>query len=144
MRINGYWHDTESGVVLPVVDVELQAADGAWRQFQFLRDTGAELSVLRYEDLIELGVEVEPTTDHLTGVGGDSGCVRVAGPIRLLRDDGQSVTIHGGVLALTDPIALDLSVLGRDILGHFAVIVDKPKRVVAILHGQHDYDIVTR
>lgn len=142
MRINGYWDDTESGVVLPVVDVELLAADGTWQKFPFLLDTGAERSVLRYEELVELGVETEPSEDHLIGVGGDSGCVRVAGPLRLLRDDGQSVTIRGGLLALTDPIALDLSVLGRDILGHFAVIVDKPKRAVMLLHGGHDYRVI--
>ena len=60
MRINGYWRDTEAGVALPTVAVYLQAADGTWRRFSFLLDTGAERTLLRYQEWFDLGVEGEP------------------------------------------------------------------------------------
>ena len=40
-----------------------------------------------------------------------------------------------------DHEALDMSVLGRDILDMFAVIVDRRGVVVAIVGGQHRYTI---
>jgi hypothetical protein len=43
---------------------------------------------------------------------------------------------------VTDPGALDLCVLGRDILDLFAVIIDRPGKVVCLLSQKHRYAII--
>jgi hypothetical protein len=43
--------------------------------------------------------------------------------------------------AVTELEALDISVLGRDITGLFAVIVDRPHDVVCLVGHQHRYTI---
>jgi len=45
---------------------------------------------------------------------------------------------------ITDPASLDMSVLGRDILNLFAVIVDRPQDVVCLLTQDHVYEIRPR
>ena len=37
--------------------------------------------------------------------------------------------------------ALDISVLGRDIIGLFAVIVDRPHDIVCLLRRRHRYRV---
>jgi hypothetical protein len=46
--------------------------------------------------------------------------------------------------AFTELEALDMSVLGRDVMGLFAVIVDRPREVACLLGQGHDYDVVKR
>ncbi|MBI2808427.1 MAG: hypothetical protein HYX68_25860 [Planctomycetes bacterium] len=58
------------------------------------------------------------------------------------RSDGTSVSLHGEFAAFTDPAALDMSVLGRDITNLFAAIVDRPRDVVCLLGQKHRYVIV--
>jgi hypothetical protein len=50
-------------------------------------------------------------------------------------------TVHTEGKGSQDLCALTVSVLGRDILVMFAVIVDRRDRVVAIIGGQHQYMI---
>jgi len=61
--------------------------------------------------------------------------------IRLSRDDDQKAVFRGEYSACTDHEALDMSVLGRDILEMFALIVDRRADVVAIVRDQHSYTI---
>lgn len=35
----------------------------------------------------------------------------------------------------------ELSIFGRDVLGNFAVILDRPGDAIALLHGRHRYSI---
>lgn len=49
---------------------------------------------------------------------------------------------RGQFAAVTDLEALDLSVLGRDITGLFAVVVDQPGNLVSLLAQQHRCAIV--
>jgi hypothetical protein len=49
---------------------------------------------------------------------------------------------RGEFAALADPDALDMSVLGRDITGLFAVIVDRPGNTVCLVGQQHRYSII--
>jgi len=46
------------------------------------------------------------------------------------------------ITAVVEDEALDFSVLGRDILSLFAVIVDDPQRIVCLLSQRHSYTIV--
>ena len=59
----------------------------------------------------------------------------------LMRDDGGKVTFRGRYAACLAPDALDMSVLGRDILSMFAVIVDRPANILCLLGGQHSYRV---
>jgi hypothetical protein len=51
---------------------------------------------------------------------------------------------RGQYAAVTELEALDMSVLGRDITGLFAVVVDEPGSVVCLLRQQHHYTINQR
>jgi hypothetical protein len=61
--------------------------------------------------------------------------------IRFSRETGSKVIFRGQYAALTQLESLDISVLGRDITGLFAVIVDQPGNVVCLLGQQHRYTI---
>ena len=56
-------------------------------------------------------------------------------------EDSGRVVFRGQYSAVTKLEALDFSVLGRDITGLFAVIVDKPRDVVWLLGQRHHYNI---
>jgi hypothetical protein len=142
MIVPGEWIHHTDGTLLPIVPIFVDLPDGRQLELDFLLDTGAERTVLTYSDLMKLETECEPSDEVLAGVGGTSRAVRVDQPLKFRKSDGEFVALNGPFLAFADPIALDLSVLGRDILGHFAVIVDKPKRAVMLLHGGHDYRVI--
>ncbi len=62
--------------------------------------------------------------------------------IRFNHGAGGTVTFRGYYAAVTEQEALDINVLGREITGLFAVIVDRPGQVVALLGQRHQYIIV--
>jgi hypothetical protein len=127
MRINGKWRREDSGEVVPVGVAEIRSGDGKWIPAPFIVDTGAERTVFRYDLLYLLQLDSEPDDgSYLTGVGGESSSVLVATTLRLERDDGIQITINGNYDAFTDPIALKFSILCRDVLGNFALIVIAP------------------
>ena len=57
--------------------------------------------------------------------------------MRFLRDDGKWVTFRGEYAACTNYEILDMSVLGRDILNLFAVIVHRAANVVTMIGESH-------
>jgi hypothetical protein len=141
MRINGTWHTCDDGEIRPVLLGALAAASGRWISVPFLVDTGADRTVLssdvhRRSEL----VGVEPAR-NLGGVGGLAETVRVTSVLRFLCDDGGSATFRGDFSAFIEPDVLDMSVLGRDIMDLFAVIVDRPSHVVVLLGANHRYGI---
>jgi hypothetical protein len=77
----------------------------------------------------------------LKGVGGESAFVLVDTVLDFKRDDGGVVHIRGGFAAFTDPAATDLSILGRDVLNIFDVIVSKRRNEVLLLAGNHQYRV---
>ena len=68
--------------------------------------------------------------------------VIVESTIELTRDDGGPAVVRGKFAAVTDPLATDLSVMGRDVLNNFDVIVSRPKNEVLLLAPRHCYQIV--
>ena len=78
---------------------------------------------------------------RLAGVGGTFPTVDVEAEIRLLRDTGQQVVIRSRCAAATSPDALEMSVLGRDVMDFFALIVDWPGKVVCLIGQNHRYSI---
>ena len=71
------------------------------------------------------------------GVGGTAESVTISTQIRLDRDDGGVSLIGGEFAAFISNEALDMSVLGRDIMSLFAVIVDHQGNILCMI-GQRD------
>lgn len=70
--------------------------------------------------------------------------VTVPAQLRLTRNDGIKATFRSQFIGLAEQEALDMSVLGRDILDMFALIADRPRNVLAMISGNHHYDIEQR
>ena len=141
MRFNGEWIQCDDGIVRPVIRAEILTGEGHWRAFELLVDTGADRTVISANVLESLNVQPTAPQDRIGGIGGLVDSVSVNTQIRLSRDDGQKAVCRGKYSACTDHEALDMSVLGRDILEMFALIVDRPADVVAMIGGQHSYMI---
>jgi hypothetical protein len=142
MRFDGAWRVCDDGVVRPVIRGEVRAADGAWAPVPFLLDVGADRTVFSASVLRMLGAPITGATQELEGVGGKATSVILSTSIRLIRETGAAVSFDGQFAAFTDTVALDMSVLGRDVTNLFAVIVDRPQDVVCMLGPKHRYRIV--
>ena len=141
MRIDGEWFACDDGILRPVIRGEILAANGFWEPTPFLVDTGADLTVFSAAILEVLGFPPTPTQRNLGGVGGIAESVAVSTRIRFERDGGGRVVFRGEYAAFTQFETLDMSVLGRDILELFAVIVDRQRDVVSLLGQSHTYSI---
>lgn len=141
MRIDGEWVLGDDGETRPMVRVNLLTAAGDWVPATFQIDTGADRTVLAAEALLRLGRETQPAPHQLGGVGGMVETVRVYTQVQFTRTDGGTATIASDFSGFLDPVALDVSVLGLDVLKNFTVILDYTARVVCFLHGRHRYFI---
>ena len=142
MRINGSWYRCNDGELRPVIQGVAQAVDDTWVAARFLVDIGADLTVFSADALQELGLAPQGVFHPLSGVGGVAAAVVVPTAVRLFRDDGGDAVFRGQFQAFTDPTAIDMSVLGRNLLNEFAVVVDWPQKVVCLLNQRHSYVIV--
>jgi predicted aspartyl protease len=142
MVINGEWMICADGVSRPLIRGDLQTANGEWESVAFLVDTGADRTVLSAPVLAELGLPRAHAPEQLGGLGGMTEMVTVESNIRLTKQDDGKVNFRGQYAAVTQVEALDICVLGRDILGLFAVIVDEPQQVVCLLSQRHRYNII--
>jgi hypothetical protein len=142
MRINGEWLLCDDGVVRPMFRAELLAGDGAWRAVEVLADIGADRTVLTADILSELGLLLFEADERISGLGGGTNSVEIETKLQMRRDSGNPVVFTSRFAAVTDPAALDLCVLGRDITDLFAVIVDRPRNVVCLLSQRHRYAII--
>jgi len=140
MRFDGEWYPCDDGVVRPVVRGEVLAFDGEWVPAFFLVDTGADRTVLSGAVFALIGLS-PISTQTLGGVGGLAEAVVIDTQIRLTRETGGKVLFHGQFSALPALEALDISVLGRDVTGLFAAIVDHAGDLVCLLGPPHRYDI---
>jgi hypothetical protein len=84
------------------------------------------------------------SADRIGGIGGLAESVTIAAESRLLRDDGKWVTFKGEYAACLNYETLDMSVLGRDILNLFALVVDRAANVVTMIGQAHSYTIHQR
>lgn len=141
MRINGEWLLCDDGIVRPVIRGEILAANGTWQRAEFLVDTGADRTVLSAATLAMLGLQPLVTEERIGGLGGAAKSVAVETQVRLTREEAGKVVFRSQYAAVTELEALDMSVLGRDITGLFAVIVDQPHDVVCLLRDRHRYTI---
>lgn len=137
MRIDGAWRLCDDDIVRPVLRVEVRTASGDWAPLHFLVDIGADRTVFQAALLQVLGIQAEPANEKLEGVGGHAESVVITTQIRLFRETGAAVSFDGQFAAFTDPKALDMSVLGRDITNHFGVLVDRPQDLVCLAAAKH-------
>jgi hypothetical protein len=144
MLISGAWLVCADGVIRPVIRGDIRSGDGSWVQTPFLVDTAADRTVFSASTLKALGLQPLATPHQLGGVGGVVTSVLVETQIQFPREDGVQVVFRGQYAALTEPEALDMSVLGRDITNLFAVITDRPRDFVCLLGQRHQYVIVER
>lgn len=142
MRIEGEWFQCDDGMVRPVIRGEILNARGDWEPALFLVDTGADCTVFSAAMLDALGFAYGPERRRLGGVGGLAESVEVSTQIQLVQDDGGQAVFRGRYSAFTQLESLDMSVLGRDITQMFAVIVDRPNGVVALVRPSHRYRIL--
>ena len=141
MRIDGEWLLCDDGIPRPVIRGEILASDGTWQRAEFLVDTGADRTVFSAPVLASLRLQPVATQARLGGVGGVVNAVVVETQVRLTREESGKVVLRGHYAAVTELQALDMSVLGRDIAGLFAVVVDRPGNVVCLLRQRHHYTI---
>jgi hypothetical protein len=141
MRIVGEWLLCDDGVTRPVILARVLAADGTARVDRFLIDSGADRTVFSAALLATLGLPATsgPSELALSGVGGTSPFVLLSTTLEFSADDGTPVRVRGEFAAFTDPAASDLSVLGRDVLNNFDLILSRPRREILILAGNHQY-----
>jgi hypothetical protein len=141
MRFDGRWRLCEDGLVRPVLSGEVLASDVNWVSASFLVDCGADRTVFNLPVLKALNIAATAVGVPLEGVGGLTAAVVVQTQMRFQRETGEAVVFKGKFAAITDPHSLDMSVLGRDITNLFALIVDRPQDVVALLGKGHRYHI---
>jgi len=141
MRINGERLLCDDGIARPVIRGEILAGDGTWQRAEFLVDTGADRTVFSAAIMAALRLQPVTTQARLGGVGGPVNSVVVETQVRLTREEAGKIVLRGRYAAVTEVEALDMSVLGRDIAGLFAVIVDQPGNVVCLIRQPHRYTI---
>jgi predicted aspartyl protease len=133
MRITGGWYEPEEHVPRPVVIGVVQADDGQWVECPFQIDTGADTTVLTPKVLRQLGRPVSLAPKQLIGVGGAVETWQVWTTLAFIRTDGEPTVIEGAYSAFQDEGALEMSVLGYDVLRLFAVIIDRPGNTVCLV-----------
>jgi predicted aspartyl protease len=141
MRINGIWIPCDDGVIRPIIAGRVASGNEQWIKTEFLIDTGADRTVLSASILEQLVLPRLEATEEIGGLGGVTDSVVIETRIQLLSEAGAWVSFRSRFVAVTDLTALDFSVMGRDILDLFALIVDRPRNVVCLLNQQHRYII---
>ena len=129
------------GIVRPIIRGEILAGDGSWWPAEFLIDTGADRTVFNASTLAALRLQAVATAHRLGGVGGLAAATLVTTQIQFSREEAGKVVFRGQYAAVTDLETLEMSVLGRDIIGLFALIVDRLRGIVCLLRQGHQYTI---
>ncbi len=140
MLVPGRWFLCADLVSRPIVELNVATAGDDWLAAKFLLDSGADRTVFSNELRCQLGI-ASAENHELGGVGGHTRAELLRTKLRLNCDDGTVVTINGEFAAFTQDEALDMSVLGRDVMNLFAVIVDRPGDAVCLLGQRHRYRV---
>jgi hypothetical protein len=143
MLFQGTWELSDSGIPYPQLLAKILNLDGEEDLFPFLVDTGAEVTVFNSTVFEFLKLDTDDLQESLVeGVGGGEKVVQFPTEILLERETGVWISFQGNFRAFPDPNDLETSILGRDVLNHFAVIVDRPGEAVNLLHGNHRYAVL--
>lgn len=146
MRIVGEWHTCSDLEVRPVVQADVTDGGGQLRREYFLVDSGADHTVFTAPLLARLNLQpvAVPPGFAVVGVRGRPAFVAVHTPLTFWGDDGSPARIHSDFLAFTNPADADLSILGRDVLNLFHVIISRRLNEVLLLALNHEYRVIVR
>lgn len=145
MRINGEWRPFTDGVTRPLMKAEILDDAGNGIGVRFLVDCGADRTVLSAAVLTRTNLPTQPSPPDLRieGISGHCDYVPVQSMLTFQLDNGSAATVRGEFMAITDPQATDLCVLGRDVLDNFDLILSRRRGDVALLAPAHRYDITS-
>ena len=145
MRIEGKWTVFDDGETRPMMRVKVHGSQGGSVSEDFLVDIGADRTAISASLLSQLppGAASPPPPDlQMEGISGFASFVIVQAALELAKDDGAPVRFQGRFAAFTDPRSVAFSILGRDILKVFDVIVSQPNNEVLLLSQRHTYQFV--
>jgi hypothetical protein len=142
MLVRGEWQLRDDGMMRPIVRARVEG-DGIQVAENFLIDSGADRSVLSavLVTRLQLPARSAPPGFTLSGIGGTSAFVLVTTVMEFIRDDGGMVRVRGEFAGFTDPTATDLSILGRDVLDHFDLVLSRRHSEILLLASKHQYRI---
>ena len=143
MLVTGRWQLFDDGITRPLIRAKVFGNDGRSISEDFLIDTGADRTVFSTALINRLRIPTSsaPPDLSLSGIGGTSAFVLLQAVIEFTRDDGGPVRVRGEFAAFTDPVATDLSVLGRDVLDNFDLIVSRRRSEIFLVAPRHQYRI---
>ena len=127
-----------------MMSIGIVAQDGSLVTDVFLIDSGADRTILSgavFNKLRWPATVLPSPPRHLSGITGGSSFVLVSTAIELPRRDGPPFRLTSDFAALTDPTATDLSLLGRDVLDQFDVILSRKRNEILLLRPIHQYAV---
>ena len=142
MRIDGEWYPCDDGFIRPTVVGNVRTGQDRYIAVRFLIDSGADWTTFAPRVVRRLKTTLEASPFDLIGIGGLRSTSAVTTIIHLPCDHGLTAKMHGTFGALTEPGSLEMSVLGRDVLNEFAVILDKKNDLVVLINQRHRYSIL--
>lgn len=143
MRILGEWLVCDDGVTRPTVRAYVCTGGIRAHADDFLIDSGADRTVFSASLWRRLDTIGRVSPEHaLQGIGGGASSVLVEARLELERDDGQPVSIRGEFYAFTDQESSDLSILDRDVLDNFDLILSRRRDEVLLLAPNHQYQVI--
>jgi hypothetical protein len=142
MLVRGEWQLRDDGVIRPIVRARV-GGDSPPVPENFLLDSGTDRTVLIavLVTRLRLSARSAPPGFTLSGIGGTSAFVLVTTVVGFLRDDGEPVRVRSEFASFTDPTATDLSILGRDVLDHFDLVLSRRRNEILLLAPTHQYRI---
>ena len=144
MLIAGEWQVGDDGVTRPIVRAHVFGTDGRSVTDDFLVDSGADRTVFSATLMTRLQLPARSAQPGLalSGIGGERAFVVVVTTVmEFPRDDGGPVRVRGEFAGFTDPIATDLSILGRDVLDHFDLLISRRHNEILLLAPRQRYRI---
>lgn len=135
MRIEGRWLVGADGVERPIFDGVIAAPGGLQFAISLLIDTGADITLLAPDVAQQLSTVVQPMPTAVTvgGIGGTEQVYELAVDLLIPTTSGQRAHIRGPLPVLLTPGALELSVIGRNLLDTFTLIYSRPQGRILLL-----------
>lgn len=143
MIIVGEWQLFDDGATRPTIWAKVLGSEGRTIGDDFLIDTGADRTVFSAALMAQLRLPTMQASPGFTlsGVGGTSDFLLVTTVVEFTRDGDGPVRVRGEFAGFTDPAATDLSVLGRDVLDNFDLIISRRRNDILLLAPRHRYHI---
>lgn len=143
MLVTGEWQLRDDGVMRPIVRAKVLGVAGNLIPENFPIDSGADRTVFSATLLAQLQLPAKSAQPGVTlsGIGGTSEFVLATTVVEFSRDEGGPVRVRGEFAGFTDPTATDLSVLGRDVLDNFDLLISRRRNEILLLAPRHQYHI---